>query len=207
VTYPPGVTEEQFLESLAHCQRLLAKDFAFAYYDGDDIAQEMVLLAHEGLARYDPARPLTPVLHAHLSNRLTNLRRDKFQRSDSPCRLCYDHRQAEHDNGRVCAAHRKWKRRNSAKANLASPGRIDGACDDREPALRTQSEVLAAAAFNELSALIDAGLPAALRADYLRLLAGERVGAAAKARVAAAVRLVLGDRAPPEPGDGDGEDS
>ena len=199
--YPPGVTEESFLDALAHCRKLLAKDFAFAYFTEEDIGSEMFFMAADALGRYDPARPLVNFLHCHLQNRLNNLRRDKFMRSDSPCRLCYAGRQAEHPGGKACRPHRDWKRLNSAKANLASPPSIDAAADDGEASLRRKSEASAAAEYGELTARIDAALDPALRADYLRLLAGERVAKPARDRVRAAVAAALAADAPAEPAD------
>jgi DNA-directed RNA polymerase specialized sigma24 family protein len=191
VTYPPGVTEESFLAALDHCRALLARDFAFAYYDRDDIAQEMFLMAAEALPRYDTSRPLPNFLHAHLVNRLKNLRRDKFQRADSPCRLCYEGRHREHAGGRQCAPHLAWRKRNSAKANLASPSRLDCARTEHEAALKHAPRAVDEADHAEAAERLNALLPPELRATFLRLKAGQRVGKADRDRVRAALAHLL----------------
>lgn len=60
---------------------------AFAYYENNDIYQEVWCMCLEALDRYDPTiGPLENYLVRHVSNRIKNLKRDKYFRpgSDMP---------------------------------------------------------------------------------------------------------------------------
>jgi len=55
----------------------------FAYFDSSDIYQEIYLLCLDALARYKPScGELENYLNAHVSNRLKNLKRDKYFRPE-----------------------------------------------------------------------------------------------------------------------------
>lgn len=57
---------------------------AFAYYEHSDISQEVWFLCLEALERYDPTiGPIENYLVRHVSNRMKNLRRDKYFRPGS----------------------------------------------------------------------------------------------------------------------------
>lgn len=57
---------------------------AFAYYEHSDISQEVWFLCLEALDRYDPTiGPIENYLVRHVSNRMKNLRRDKYFRPGS----------------------------------------------------------------------------------------------------------------------------
>jgi len=60
------------------------KNGAFAYYTGDDVSQEVWLMCLDAVERYDPSiGPLENYLVSHVSNRLKNLKRDKYFRPGS----------------------------------------------------------------------------------------------------------------------------
>jgi hypothetical protein len=57
---------------------------AFAYYESGDVSQEVWYLCLEALQRYDPKiGPIENYLVRHVSNRIKNLRRDKYFRPGS----------------------------------------------------------------------------------------------------------------------------
>jgi hypothetical protein len=172
---PPGMTEAEVLAAIDRCANILAPSFVFGYLDVDDLRQEARILGMECLDRYDPARPLPNFLYAHMKKRLSNFKRNKFFRNDPPCRLCHDGRHREHDGGRQCGPYLEWLRRNSLKANLTKPVRLDTVPDEREPRMRCESSVETDAQVAELQRRIDVGLPARLRSAYLRMRAGEAV--------------------------------
>lgn len=198
---PDGLTEAKVVAAIEHVARVLAHNYVFGYFDLDDVRQEAARFAVEALPRYDPGgfddggeprRRLENFLFSHVKNRLINLVRDKYHRNDPPCGLCHTGRQAEHPDGRVCDRYRAWKARQGAKANLARPLDIGGVADECEPALREESAVEAEAHLDEAVARIDAALPPELRADYLRMRAGERLPRGRRAKVVEAVRGILG---------------
>ena len=56
----------------------------FAYYDNDDITQEVWCMCLEALDNYDSSvAPLENFLRTHVSNRMKNLKRDKYFRPGS----------------------------------------------------------------------------------------------------------------------------
>ena len=56
----------------------------FAHYTGEDIEQEIWVMCLDALCRYNPATgPLEHFLNSHVSNRLKNLKRDRYFRPGS----------------------------------------------------------------------------------------------------------------------------
>jgi DNA-directed RNA polymerase specialized sigma24 family protein len=199
VKCPEGLTEAEVVEAIGQAVDSIAHSFVFGYFDIGDIRQQGAVYALEALPRYDPrpgpdgrpTRPLANFLYRHVRNRLLNLRRDKYRRTDPPCALCHQGRQAEHPGGEVCAAYRKWKKRNNTKANLARPGGFEGVKDEKESSMRVPDRTAQTAEVNEALARIDESLPPALRADYLRMRAKEPVPKNRREKVVAAVRDIL----------------
>lgn len=59
------------------------KSGVFAYYTADDIEQEIWVLCLDALSRYDESKAeLENFLRSHVSNRLKNLKRDKYYRPE-----------------------------------------------------------------------------------------------------------------------------
>ena len=57
---------------------------AFAYYENSDVYQEVWTMCLEALERYDPAiGPIENYLVRHVTNRIKNLKRDKYFRPGS----------------------------------------------------------------------------------------------------------------------------
>lgn len=203
---PPGHTEEFVLAEIERCVVMLAPDFVFGYYDLEDVKQEARYEALKVLPRYDPAldedgnptRPLANFLYRGIRNRLLNLVRNKYHRNDPPCRLCHDGRQADHPDGEVCLKYKAWRKRNAAKANLTKPQGIDSVVSEKEVALRADGLAAEEAVAQEVLLAIDEKLPLELRADYLRMRAGERLPKDRRRKVEVAILAIL---RPEEPDD------
>lgn len=195
LSYPEGVTEELFLAAVDNAVRLLAPNFTFGYYDVDDIRQEATLFAIEALPRYDTSRPLDNFLYVHIRNRLTNLKRNEYRRTDSPCALCHrpEGNRSRHPSGEFCARYLGWKKRNDAKANLSRPLDLDHIADEHESGTRAESEVEGDAQTRELLGLIDENLPVEMRATYLQMRAGKSVPKARRTAVERVIRQILGE--------------
>ncbi len=189
---PPGVTEESVLDAIHKVSEVLCNKFTFPDCDKDDVHQEIALHAIDLLntGKYDPSRPLAPLLYRHASNRLSNRTRDRISRRDPPCKRC-----SEGDpcgpEGQVCDRFKKWSERNATKARLMSPHGFDLIRDEGERSMRLVDTIAADASASELSTLIDAELPLDLRADYLRLLDGVKVPAARRRQLQRAVLEIL----------------
>lgn len=66
------------IEKIATCRR---NNDAFAYYENKDIYQEVWCMCLEALDKYDASiGPIENYLNRHVSNRLKNLKRDKYFR-------------------------------------------------------------------------------------------------------------------------------
>jgi DNA-directed RNA polymerase specialized sigma24 family protein len=201
MTYPHGLTEAEVLAAVEQVVEMLCHSFVFGYYELEDVQQEARIMALQALPKYDPrpdadgktTRPLPNFLYTVVRTRLINLRRDKYKRNDPPCLLCHRGEHATHPDGQPCKAYRSWKRRNNTKANLARPQLLE-AGDERLLKGGEASHEIAQAA--ELAALIDEKLPVSLRADYLRVKAGERIPKSRRARVLAAIREIVCDPSP-----------
>ncbi|KKM60777.1 hypothetical protein LCGC14_1538440 [marine sediment metagenome] len=69
------------IEQIAKQRR---NNHAFAHFTGDDIEQEIWAMCLDALRRYNPTTgPLEHFLNSHVSNRLKNLKRDKYFRPGS----------------------------------------------------------------------------------------------------------------------------
>lgn len=185
MNYPPGVTEEQFLDAVNKACDILARSFAFGFYDADDIRQEASVFAIEAIQRYDRSRPLANFIYTHIKNRLINFKRDRFHRNDPPCGICAEG--TKHADGNYCDKYLAWKARNAAKQSLMKP--IDlGDRDDVDAVCEDLTENLSR---DEILSKIDVGLPVELRSTYLRMLAGESVPKGKRDAVAAKLREIL----------------
>lgn len=133
----------------------LAKRYTFPNYDKDDIEQEAFIIGLESMARYDPDRPLENFLRVHMKNRLLNLRRDKYYRSE---------------NGNAEKIQQKKK-----KLLDASPfDNLSFAFSSLDPNNLESKELLE---------FIDKNLDSLYRADYLRFIDGKRLTKAKRLRL------------------------
>lgn len=197
---PAGMTEEEVLLNIEKVVKEFSDSYTFGYYELEDIQQEARVEALKALPKYDPldangkpTRPLANFLYAHVKNRLLNLRRNKYKRTDPPCNLCHNNRQAEHIDGKVCKKYIIWKKRNSMKANLTRPLTLDGISEDGEPSIAVDGKVPNMANINDLRQMINDKLDPALRIDYLRILAKEKIPKSRQEAVEQAIKEIIGE--------------
>lgn len=201
--YPPNYTEEEVLAIIEKVVGDVSPRYVFGHWDIDDIKQHARLeIIENALPKYKPVsdtgktQPLANFLYRHVRNRLNNLKRNKFHRSDPPCKKCSDTAMAgvkrgPHRNGEFCKPYLDWARRNACKANLQRPADLEGVSEEQESALRGQEDVPNSVALAEALSLIDQELPIELRSTYLQMRAGMTVPKAAKRQVEQAVKEIL----------------
>lgn len=199
--YPHGLTDEEIVGAIKNATTLLARHFKFGHYDIEDIQQEGALEALKAIrdGKYKPGetrpdgtreRPLANFVYVHIRNRLLNLRRNKLRRNDPPCWNCHNSipGHTQHENGQYCNSYLSWLKTNLNKANIMCPIDLGAVSEDQH---QDTSDATGGVELDELKRRIDRELPVALRATYLRMLAGERVSRAERAEVENAVRQII----------------
>lgn len=167
---------------------ILGQGFSFGYFDINDIRQEARIFGLEAMARYDNKRPLENFLYSHIKNRLINFKRDKFHRSDPPCKIC--HEEGDHGNGEYCDKYKAWKKRNSSKQNLMRPCDITSVSDK---SIERDSDIINDVATQEMLELIDEKLPVELRQVYLQLRSGVSISKAKKKQLEIYIKDILSE--------------
>lgn len=180
---PEGMTEAQVLAAIEKTAAILSPSFVFGCYDLDDIKQEARQACLLALAKYDPSRPLENFLYTHVRNRLINLKRNKFRRTDAPCKQCHSGEPCE--DGSFCKVYERWVVRNDTKANLMRPSELAGESLDEQEG--PDEEVIR----NETWRLIDERLPASMRTTYLKMRDGVSVPKSKRDEVLAEIRSIL----------------
>ncbi len=189
------MTQEEVLDIAKRVISVVAPTFRFGYYDYDDITQECWIAVIKALEKYDGLRPLSNFLYADLRNKLLNLWRNKFQRTDPPCGPCHRCHVSslvpEHHGGDYCKKYKNWIKRNSSKKELMCPSNLDYAITSYENKHFVRTEPHSEMEFQELSELIDTRLSAKLRTTYQRMLAGEKVTPQKRQLVADEINSIL----------------
>lgn len=188
---PPGLTEEEVLDAIERVVGVLAKNMAFGPFEVCDIAQQGRLEAIKVLNRggYDPSRPLANFLYTHVKRRLHNFYRDNCRRNDPPCLICHSCQKlpTEHADGQICRRYKEWRARNDRKMMLLG---VPDAEHVAEP-VNHRGEGTDEVDLQEILRGIDERLPVELRADYLRMRAGEPISRVRREEVEGAVRDIL----------------
>lgn len=73
-------------EQMATIDKVVARTapkYTFGFYELDDIKQESYIICFDALKNYDNNRPLENFLSKHLSNRLKDLKRNKYYRHNT----------------------------------------------------------------------------------------------------------------------------
>lgn len=99
--------------------------YTFAYYEVDDIKQEIAIMCLEAYPKYNAAynTSLLTFLSRHVRNRLLNLRRDKFTRPLECVRnpeLCGRETESGERDCTNCRVFQAWQKRNMVKRQLAA---------------------------------------------------------------------------------------
>lgn len=187
IEIPDHLNKDDVLEAMKRAIDILCPTFVFGYYDLEDIRQEAYIFGLEALNRYDTSRPLENFLYSHIKNRLINFKRDKYHRSDPPCKRC--HANDKCNNNDYCDKYKAWKKRNSCKQSLMSPLDIQ----DNEKMAKGEKTVVDDVGMAEYREMIDLGLPIQLRAAYLKMLAGEFVQKFKRRQVEDKIKEIIGE--------------
>lgn len=191
--------EEEIVRVIRRVARSVSRHFRYGYHTEEDMEGQGVVYALEvlgatrrdGSPAYDVARPLENFLHVHIKNRLMNEKRKHFTRAERPCSCC----EAFGSPRDPCKRWVDWNARNASKQNLMRPLDVSSVRDDGERNMSVASRVADDVAAGEVLDLIDRGLPAEIRADYLRMRGGVSVPKGRRQKVREAVLEIIGDSA------------
>ena len=161
---PTNMTEEEVLRVMNKVIDKTAAKYTFYGYTVEDIKQESYIICIDALQRYDSKRPLENFLSVNLSNRLKNFIRDNHFMSNS-------------DDERI---------------KVLQPAQLEF-----EETLLDQNEkyALDEQQFDYLyiSSHIDRLLPAPMRMDYLKMVAGVYLPKARKDEITQRIMEIMED--------------
>jgi len=178
-----GIDEKNFLNIIDIITKKLAYKFKFGYHDIEDMRQQIIIFAMEGLKNYDHERPLENFLWTHVRNRLFNYKRDNYQRPNKPCLTCplYDAYLQQsssgclkYNNKNECDLYNKWSNRNNSKKNLMHLTTIEEIKDYSSIFYSSKSDTTNIDT-NEILENIETKLNGELREIYLKLKSGCKV--------------------------------
>ena len=178
--------EKSIVAILTEIAQTLSYRHTFAYWNQDDIRQEVYCLGIGILEKdggtFDLSRPLPQYLSHSIRNRLLNLKRDRFLRIEPPCACCDIHDHPKHG----CVHFEKWRKRNFAKMALAAPG-----ADSLVESFQSEGEALALV--REIEEFVASTFPPKLRSDFHRLKAGVGLPPARRNSVRRAILAKFGE--------------
>ncbi len=188
-------SSDEVLAIIDDVVKMLSPNFAFGYYDADEMAQEGRMMALKAIdeGKYDETRPLRNFLCVFLKNRMINIKRDKYFRHTPPCygcpffdpkMKCSTNQCAEFEDKMECERYALWTNLNTAKKNLVDPIDIDGVDIERENTMVEKSYYTEAQTRGEMETYIDKYLPISMRADYLKLLSNQGVKQSQQIKIA-----------------------
>ena len=195
---PKNLTEQQVVDTIDNVVNRLAQRFIFGYHDVDDMKQQGRLFAIEGLDRYDGKRPLENFLWTHVRNRLSNYKRDNYERQQLPCFQCMKHNFKdsnclEYEDMLECSLYNRWYMKNSAKKNLMSPITLEQVHDEHECNMSLEENPYDNVVGFELKGLIDQNIPISLRSDYIRLKNNIKIPKLRRDKIQESIRKILID--------------
>lgn len=177
------MSEAEVLEVFEQVTNKLAEKFKFGYRDKDDMKQEAIILAMEGLERYDGKRPLANFLYIHVRNRLCNYKRKHYIRIEKPCTRCPLKAFLPPDKCKVyedmmdCNLYERWHERNIIKRNLANTleyNQVDYT-DTTENNMKYNIDDAENIDKKEILKIINKDLPANLRKSYTMMMNGIKI--------------------------------
>lgn len=203
---PEGMTQEEVLEAINDVARGLAHKYIFGYHTLEDMRQQAVCEALEGLDDYDPNRGATlkTFLWMRVNQRLSNFKRDNFQRPDKPCLNCplkaYDPDYAKSTNqctaykDRVdCDPYRRWVKRNEEKKNVVSPIGMSEVIIDREKNMKVEQDIAEQLDYEHLVGLIDSKIPVHLRKAWVKMKSDIRMNKAEREKLLLAIQEIVSE--------------
>jgi DNA-directed RNA polymerase specialized sigma subunit len=175
-----NITEEQFLQAVENISKKLIYKFKFGYHELEDMKQQAMLFALDGLKKYDSDRPLENFLWTHVRNRLFNFKRDNYGRPDNVCVGCplYDPERkkstnccAKFENKNDCEIYYEWASKKDTQKNILSPTSID--MHDSE--YSNDGDISDMISNKEMITFINDNIHTKYRETYLRLKGGSKV--------------------------------
>ena len=163
-------TQEQ-MEIIKKVVDRTAAKYTFGYYDIEDIKQESYIICLDALKNYDNNRPLENFISKHLSNRLKDLKRNKYFRHN--------------------VENEKHAKLNESKRNLMDLRQFCQIAEYDHPVYESNLEdkLSAQEALEDVMEII----PPSLRNDFLRMANGVSIPSHRKKSVIDAVKEVLGE--------------
>jgi len=167
------MTEKEVLNDIRIVGEMLSTKFSFAYYDREDIEQEVFILASKALSKYDDSKgaSLQTFLYTVVQNGLKNLKRDKYQR--------------------LTADPISQKQ----KKNLLEPVSICRVNDEKESSMQLYHDISEKADNDEIFDIIDTYLPTKMnmRQDYLKMINSVSIPKPRRDRVIQAIKEILSE--------------
>ena len=167
---PSNMTEQEVIDVIIKVSKRLSHKFTFGTYDKDDIEQEAFIHGIQGLEKYDEERPLENFLHVHISNRLHDLRRNKFY--------------AISQNQQPSESIKK-------KRLLLEPINIAHVRDHNESSMMYDDNMVNDHTISDMELLIDLFLDTGMRNDYLKIKQEVYVTKGRREEIFAAIRDIL----------------
>jgi DNA-directed RNA polymerase specialized sigma24 family protein len=159
------------MEIIAKVVNRTAPKYTFGYYQLEDIKQESYIICFDALKNYDNNRPLENFLSKHLSNRLKDLKRNKYFR----------HNVANDNHAKL----------NEAKKNLMDLKQFCQIAEYDHPLEETDLEEKLSTS-EALEEVMERMGPS-LRNDFLRMSHGVSITQSRKKAVIDKVREILGE--------------
>lgn len=200
---PEGHTEQEVLDSIEVIVKGLSHKFKFGYHELDDMAQETRVECIKALDRYDPTKgKLETFLWTNAKNRLSNLKRNKYERYDKPCLKCplsaydpdclkSDNECTAYDDKCDCTPYNNWLKRNSAKKNIMSPVGIQQVRDENESNMRMENCPVEKMYNESLIDLIDEKIPVNLRTQWIKMKNDIKLNKADREKLLSAIREIV----------------
>jgi hypothetical protein len=202
---PEGHTEEQVLASIEVIVKGLAHKFKFGYHETDDMAQEARYECIKALDKYEPEKgKLETFLWTHTKNRLSNLKRNKYERYDKPCLNCplnaydpdclkSDNECTAYDDKNDCKPYYNWLNRNSAKKNIMSPIGIGQVKDENESNMRQENCPVDKIHSQSIINLLDEKIPVNLRSSWIKMKNDIRLNKPEREKLLSAIREIMAE--------------
>ena len=160
----PKLTQNQ-IDVIMEVADLLSSRYRFGYYTKEDIQQEAFIIGAQAIPQYDENKgtSLKTFLYTHISNRLKNLKRDRFCCPVQFCKKC-------EELETLCPTCENKLRQNAIKRNIINTVDIDTIANvDKESAMFEYIDPTIIMERDEVLRLIDRLLPISMREDYLRM--------------------------------------
>lgn len=196
---PKSMTEKQVLEIFENVINKLAYKYRFRGHELQDLYQEGMIAAMQGLENYDESRPLENFIFIHVRNRLINFKRDNYLRHEKPCIRCPIKAYLPPDGCSAfkdkmdCEQFSNWTNRNIVKRNLINPLEYGQVNAVSEKNMGYDNEMIENINSSEILELIDKNLPLSLRKWYLMLLSGTKIPKKERLLVEEAIIKIIKD--------------